>query len=133
MGGDDVHRVRKDYFDLGGTAPSVSDNVELLIGDVEDTLIPFLENQNNEQIAFIHIDTDTYKPCKLILENCKPFLSRGSIILFDQLLGYPGYRFHEYAALMETFDLEEYEFLAFGIAQARSNLIKAAIRYRVDR
>ena len=77
----------------------------------------------------MHIDTDTYTPCKLILELCKPFFQDGSIILFDQLLGYPGFKNHEFAALKETLDEVDYEFIGFGIAQERANLVKAAIRY----
>ena len=130
MGRENGHAIRKKYFDLGGRPPTLNDNIKLAIGDIEDTLIPFLDKNSGNQISFIHIDTDTYRPCQLILENCKPFLQNGSIILFDQLLGYPGCRFHEFAALHEIFDKTEYEFIGFGVAQERSNLVKAAIRYR---
>ena len=54
-------------FNRKGQAPKVSANVQLLIGWVEDTLAPFL-NQNPGPIAFMHIDTDTYSPCRLALE-----------------------------------------------------------------
>ena len=123
------HVVRKKYFDLDGKPPSVDDNVKFVIGDIETTLKQFLEEQSGQPVAFIHIDTDTYYPCRLILEQCKPLLEEGSVILFDQLLGYPGYRYHEYAALHEILDRSDYEFIGFGIAQERSNLVKAAIRY----
>ena len=129
MGRNDGHVVRKKHFDLGGRAPEVDNNVKLVVGDIEDTLNPFLESHREESIAFIHIDTDTYTPCRLILEKCKPFLSDGSVVLFDQLLGYPSYRSHEFAALHETLARAEYEFIGFGIAQERANLVKAAIQY----
>jgi hypothetical protein len=128
MGGHDGHRVRKRYFDLHGRPPQVGGNVELIIGDIEATLDPFLGQHKETPIAFIHIDTDTYTPCRLILEKCASNLVDGSIILFDQLLGYPGYRFHEFAALHEVLEKEQYQFIGFGIAQERSNLVKAAIK-----
>ena len=49
------------------------------------------------------------------------------MILFDQLLGYLGYQEHELAAVDEIFDRRECDFIAFGVAQEKGNLVKAAI------
>jgi hypothetical protein len=125
---DGGHQVRARFFNLQGKPSFTSDNVEYIVGDIEETLGPFLQERDSSTIAFIHIDTDTYTPAKVILENCRPYLRPNSIILFDQLLGYPGYQFHEFAALNEIFDPHEYRFIGFGIAQEKSNLVKAAIQ-----
>jgi hypothetical protein len=58
----------------------------------------------------------TYSPCKLILDLIRPHLTVGSVLLFDQFIGYVGYQEHESAALNESFDKESYKFIAFGIA-----------------
>lgn len=34
--------------------------------------------------------------------------------MFDELLGYAGWRFHEYKALMETFTETEFEYIVFS-------------------
>lgn len=125
---DGGHDVRAKFFDLDGKPPFESDNVEYVIGDIENSLPKFINECEITNIAFLHIDTDTYTPAKVILQNCKPYLSSNSIILFDQLLGYPGYQFHEFAALNEVFNSNEYDFIGFGIAQEKSNLVKAALK-----
>jgi len=127
MGSYGGHSTRAKFFDLEGKPKFTSDNVEYIIGNIEDTLEPFLSSRQDSLISFIHIDTDTYTPANIILNQCKPFLCTGSVILFDQLLGYPGYGDHEFAALNEHLNKTEYEFIGFGIAQEKSNLVKAAI------
>lgn len=47
-------------------------------------------------------------------------MQSGSIILFDEFHGYPGYEFHEYRAFMEVFKKEEYEMLGFSEMQCIS-------------
>ena len=121
------HETRAQFFDLKGKPIFTSDNVEYIIGDIENTLEMFLTSKQNPLISFIHIDTDTYTPANVILKNCRPLLGPGSVILFDQLLGYPGYEHHEYAALTENLTEDQYKFIGFGIAQERSNLVKAAL------
>jgi len=120
--------LARGVFDRGGEKPKVRDNVELIVGDIKTTLPEFLSN-TDEPIKFVHIDTDTYGPCKDILELLRPYLQEGTVILFDQLLGYFGYQEHELAALNETLSSGEYRFIGFGIAQETSNLVKAAIMY----
>ena len=57
---------------------------------------------------------DTYESTKYALEKLKPYLIKDSIILFDQLYNFPGWRNGEYKALQETFDESEYKFRAFS-------------------
>jgi len=118
----------KSFFDQSGILPEVESNVELVDGFIESTLPVFLEKSGIESVAFIHIDTDTYSPAKVALELLKPYFQKGSIILFDELCGYPNWRSHEYKALTEVLDEHEYEFLGFAQSHPRAQLIKAAIR-----
>lgn len=50
-------------------------------------------------LDFVHIDCDTYSATKTVLESIK--VRKGTIILFDELWGYPVYEDGEYGALME--------------------------------
>jgi len=118
----------KDFFDQSGALPKVEPNVELVDGFIENTLPSFIDRNNFNAVAFIHIDTDTYTPAKIVLDLLKPYLKKGSIVLFDELCGYPNWRSHEYKALTEALDESEYEFIGFAQSHPRSQLIKAAIR-----
>jgi len=104
-------------FSRGGRAPRVRPNVRLVIGWVEETLKPFLDNHPGP-IALLHVDTDTYTPCKLILSLCRERFVGGTIILFDEHHGYPNWKNGEFKALNEVLHPDEYKYLAFGTQQA---------------
>lgn len=115
-------------FDRKGVHPKVEDNVELIDGFIEDTLSVFIKKNNMEKVSFIHIDTDTFSPAYTVLKLLKPFLSSGSVIVFDELLGYPNWRNHEWLALESMLDESEYEFIGFSVSAGRPDLMNAAIR-----
>jgi hypothetical protein len=117
------HSIKKmDRFNLGGNEPPVEPNVTLIKGWIDDTLPQFLE-QNPEPIAFIHIDTDTYSPCKTVLTLCRDRLVEGSVVLFDELLGYPGWKHGEYRALTECLRSDEYRWTAFENRRAMITMV----------
>ena len=101
-------------FNLNKKIPKVNKNVELVVGQVENTLEEFLEKEKVKDIKFIHIDLDTYNSTKFVLKRIKKYLSKDSYILFDELIGYPGWRQGEYKALKEEFNDSEYEYVAFS-------------------
>ena len=105
------------HFDLGGKLPDVEKNVTLTKGWVDDTLPPFFD-QNDEKIAYLHVDTDTYSPAKTILSLAKSRLVEGSIVQFDELIGYPNWEEGEYKALMEEIPEDAYEYVSFSNMQA---------------
>jgi hypothetical protein len=106
--------IEKDAFNIKGNLPKVNDNVVLLKGWFQETLIPFLE-KNKPKINFVNIDCDTYDSTKFILKNIKKYLLKNSIIIFDELYNYPGYDVNEYKALKEIFLDSEYKFIALSI------------------
>ena len=87
-------------------------NVILIKGWVQDTLELFLDKHKPE-INFVHLDLDTYASTKFTLEKIKPYLTKKSIITFDQLYNYPGWEEGEYKALKEVFNENEYEYITF--------------------
>ena len=54
----------------------------LIKGDVQETLGTFLGN-NTRNFALVYFDMDLYSPTVYALNLIKPFLSKGSIIVFD--------------------------------------------------
>jgi len=106
------HRSQGSY-NLNGKAPFLKKNVEIHIGLVQETLEPFLD-EHNPRIGFVHMDLDTYPSTKYVLERLKPFLVKDSVILFDELFNYSGWKNGELKALEEVFKVEEFEYLAFS-------------------
>lgn len=90
-------------FDKGMFAqniPSISENVELIIGLFEETIAKFLEKHNNP-VAFLHVDCDLYSSTKTIFDNLYDKIIPGTIIVFDEYMNYPGWQMHEYKAFQE--------------------------------
>jgi hypothetical protein len=103
----------KGYFNLNKKLPKLNKNVIPIVGWVQDTLPLFLEKYK-PKINFVHMDMDTYETTKFVLTKIKPYLLKNSIIAFDELYNYPGWEFGEYKALKETFNENEYKFIAFN-------------------
>ena len=109
-------------FDLKGVFPEVEKNVVLTKGWVQDTLPPIFKN-NQADIAYLHVDTDTYTPAKFILTEAKSRLVIGSIVLFDELIGYPFWETGEFLALTEVLPAQNYKFIAFSQMQAAIQIV----------
>jgi hypothetical protein len=106
------HECLAGTFDLQGKLPPVRERVRLVAGWIDKTLPPFL-SEHPDPIALLHVDTDTYTPCKLILSLVQDRLRPGSVVIFDELLAYPGWQVGEYKALCETMT-KPYRFIAFS-------------------
>ena len=61
------------------------DNVQLIKGDISETFPAFLR-QVSKKICFLHVDLDLYEPTYFALVNALPYLTNGSIIMFDDYL-----------------------------------------------
>jgi len=109
-------------FSLNKKNPKVLKNVNLIKGKVQTTLESFLK-EKKEKITFVHMDVDTYTPTKFILNKIKPFLQKGSIILFDEFYGFPNWQLHEYKAFTEVFSEQEYKYIAFCTRQAAIEIL----------
>jgi hypothetical protein len=96
--------------------PPVLHNVELIKGWFKDTLPPFTE-KHEQQIAFLHIDSDIYSAAATAFQvlGCK--IRPGTIIVFDEFYNYPGSENHEFKALQEFLAQSGFEakYLAYNI------------------
>jgi hypothetical protein len=61
----------------------ISENLELIGGDITQTLPSFLEENPQLKIALLHIDVDVYDPTRVILEQCWDRIVSGGIIVLD--------------------------------------------------
>ena len=55
--------------------------LELVKGDVKDTIPKFLEDNKHKIIALLYLDMDLYAPTKYTLKKLKPYLKKNAIIL----------------------------------------------------
>lgn len=78
---------------------------EILKGDASKTIQTFLKKNQETVIALAFFDMDIYKPTKNVLNTIKPFLTKGSILVFDDAICElsPG----ETIAIKETFGFEK--------------------------
>lgn len=58
-------------------------NVELVKGDIRQTLLAYLEKHGELKLSLLHIDTDVYEPCKIGLELLYDRVVEGGLIIFD--------------------------------------------------
>ena len=79
-------------FSLNGVLPELYNvnNVELVKGLFSETLHSFIANQN-KKVSFIHFDADLYSSTKYVLDILKTHLDTDCVIIFDELVNYPGF------------------------------------------
>jgi len=79
----------------------------LVEGDATEEINKYLDANPQTIIALAYFDFDLYEPTKKCLEAIKPFLTKGSILGFDELNtpDFPG----ETVALKEVFGLDKFK------------------------
>jgi hypothetical protein len=93
----------------------------LIEGDAPITLKKYLDEHPETMIAFAYFDMDIYKPTKECLKLIKPYLTKGSIIGFDELNSdhFPG----ETVAVREVLGLDKYEIQRFPFDPTPSYIV----------
>jgi hypothetical protein len=80
----------KGAFNRDGDLPIVNDNVVLIKGWFNETLLDFIKTQN-KKVSFIHMDADLYSSTKYIFDVLKDYIDNDCVIVFDELVNYPGF------------------------------------------
>jgi hypothetical protein len=80
----------KGFFSKNGVLPEVNSNVELIKGWFNETLLGFIQKQN-KKVSFIHMDADLYSSTKYIFDVLKDYIDTDCVIVFDELVNYPGF------------------------------------------
>lgn len=86
-------------YSTRGTRPQIP-NAILHPGWFEDTLPPFLERHDGP-VRLLHVDCDLHSSTRTVLQGLRHRIVPGTVIVFDDLLGYPGFEAHELRALEE--------------------------------
>lgn len=88
--------------------PDTPDFSEYIVGDVRNTLVPFLE-EHNAPISFVHYDLDLYSSTKYAIENTYTRFKEGTVLVFDDIYNLPMWEHHAFKALLETIDIIPFE------------------------
>lgn len=80
----------KGSFSRNGELPEVNSNVVLIKGWFNETLPIFIKEQN-KKISFLHLDADLYSSTKFIFDCLKTYLDENCLVVFDELVNYPGF------------------------------------------
>lgn len=102
--------TQKGSFDLGGEAPEWfvdMKTVEFVKGWFNESLPPFL-NREPGPVSFVHVDSDLYSSAVFVLRQVTHRLVSGAVIVFDELINYPGFREGEMLALYEWLQSPEF-------------------------
>ena len=88
----------KGHFDVGGGAPQIDDpRVNFVKGWFADTIPSFARDFAVRNPLVMHLDADLYGSTMLPLLHFGPFISRGTLMIFDEFYD----REHEFKALMD--------------------------------
>ena len=104
-------------YSANGELPVVPSNVTLHQGWFEDTL-PKFTKENSGPIRFMNIDCDLYSSTKTIFDLLGPQVLSGTVIVFDEFIGYKSWKDDEFKAFQEAVDQYQwrYEILSFSFA-----------------
>jgi len=97
-------------FNLGGQPPEYFVDLrgaEFVVGWFNESLPPFLEREVGA-VSLVHVDSDLYSSAALSLRLVAPRLRPGTILIFDELINYPGFREGEARALFEWIHSPEF-------------------------
>lgn len=99
------NKHKKGYFAID--IPSIDNpRIHFVKGFFDKSLQPWIENQPNYPIKFLHVDSDLYSSAKTVLTLLNDRIENGTIIVFDEMYPWGRKRYerweeHEYKALQE--------------------------------
>jgi tetratricopeptide (TPR) repeat protein len=104
-------------YSANGQLPEVPSNVSLHKGWFENTIPEFIK-ENSGPIRFINIDCDLYSSTKTIFDLLGPQIVSGTVIVFDEYIGYKSWKEDEFKAFQEAVAQYgwRYEILSFSFA-----------------
>ena len=68
----------------------LSQNVEIVKGDILQTLDNYIDKNPHLKISLLHLDVDLYEPSKIVLERLFERVTKGGIIIFDDYGAFAG-------------------------------------------
>lgn len=109
------------FADDFGPLAHLNNMSEIVIGDASETVPAYLDQNPHTVIALCYFDLDLYKPTLDCLKAVEPYLTKGSILAFDELNDedMPG----ETIAMREFFSEKQYAVLRDPISARTSYMV----------
>lgn len=101
--------------------PKVPSNAKLVVGRAQETLPKFLQ-EHKEDIRLVHFDMDTYQSTLDVLRLLRPRLVPGSVIVFDELMGYSMWQQGEYRAWSEFVEEAQVSYRYFATTGVQAGI-----------
>ena len=98
----------------------ITKNVELIPGDITETVPNYIKNNPELKISLLNLDTDIYEPAVTILENLYPRITNGGILILDDYETFPG----EAKAVDDYFQDKKIEIKKFSFCMTPCYIIK---------
>lgn len=68
----------------------INNNVELINGDITETVVKYVEDNPHLKVSLLNLDTDIYEPATTILQYLYPKIVKGGILILDNYGIFPG-------------------------------------------
>ena len=94
--------------------------IELVQGDITETIPEYLKKNPKLKISFLNLDTDIYEPAITILEYLYPRIVKGGILALDDYRVFPG----ETKAVDEYFAKKNIKIHKFAFSKTPHYIIK---------
>lgn len=98
----------------------VDKNVELIEGDITESVPAYIKKHPELKISLLNLDTDIYEPAVTILEYLYPRLTIGGVLIIDDYETFPG----ESKAVDDYFKDKPMEIKKFPFSLSPSYIIK---------
>ena len=99
---------------------SLNKHVDLIEGDITETVPAYVKANPELKISLLNLDTDIYEPAVSILENLYPKITKGGILMLDDYGTHPG----ETKAVDEYFHNKDIQIKKFSFAMTPCYIIK---------
>jgi|ETN02SMinimDraft_4_1059925.scaffolds.fasta_scaffold21052_2 hypothetical protein len=96
------------------------ESLDLISGDICETVPEFVSNNPDLKIALLNLDVDIYEPSVVILEYLFPLLVKGGILILDDYGTFPG----ESQAVDDYFKGQSIEIQKFPFCKTPRYIIK---------
>ena len=117
-----TYSQKQGRFSLDGGVPRFTEpNIRVYKGWFTDTLPEFLA-KFSAPVRLVHIDCDIYSSTRTVFELIAPRLVKGSVIVFDEYLGYPSWQQHEYRAFQEYVAANQVRYRYLGFASSHTSV-----------
>lgn len=113
----------KGEFDLIGEKPFDTENIKFVKGWFNESIPNFLKEVNLNLPLFIHIDCDLYSSTRDVFKYLDKYINIDTYILFDELIAYPGWKYHEYKALNEFVQNKGWDFEIIGFNNSHEQVL----------